>query len=134
MTSPHFRRGFQIHPPKTNMSLKMDYFNRKCIFQPSLFRGYVWFSGWYFDGSLDHSLSNPCQVKQVKSHVGRIQCTRLTLAIVAFRAHAASLLWGATFRDPNGRYLGAWLVGKLAIITDHPLKTLHFLTSSTYHI
>ena len=33
-------------PPKTNeCPLKRDYFNRKCIFQPSFFRGYVSFHG-----------------------------------------------------------------------------------------
>ena len=33
----------RLQPRKTNMSPKKDYLNRKCIFQPSLFRGYVSF-------------------------------------------------------------------------------------------
>ena len=34
-----------VHPRKLTCPLKRDYFNRKCIFQPSFFRGYVSFQG-----------------------------------------------------------------------------------------
>ena len=34
-----------IHPRKLTCPLKRDYFNRKCIFQPLVFRGHVSFPG-----------------------------------------------------------------------------------------
>ena len=34
-----------IHPGKLTYPLKRDYFNRKYIFQPSIFRGHVSFGG-----------------------------------------------------------------------------------------
>ena len=34
-----------LHPRKLTCPLTRDYFNRKCIFQPSFFRGYVSFQG-----------------------------------------------------------------------------------------
>ena len=36
-------------PPKTNMSPKKNYFNRKYIFQPVIFRGHVSFPGGNMD-------------------------------------------------------------------------------------
>ena len=41
--------AFWDTPPKTNMSLKRDYFNRKYIFQPLTFRGHVSFLGSILD-------------------------------------------------------------------------------------
>ena len=44
-------RLFPVTPRKTNMfPLKRDYFNRKYIFQPSFFRGYVSFQGGIYRG------------------------------------------------------------------------------------
>ena len=37
--------GCHIHPGKLTCPLKMDYFNRQYIFQPSIFRGHVSFRG-----------------------------------------------------------------------------------------
>ena len=39
---------YYLHPRKLTCPLKRDYFNRKCIFQPSFFRGYVSFQGGYY--------------------------------------------------------------------------------------
>ena len=36
---------WELHPRKLTCPLKRDYFNRKYIFQPSFFRGYVSFQG-----------------------------------------------------------------------------------------
>ena len=43
---PEKKENFQIHPGKLTCPLKMDYFNRKYIFQPSFFRGYISFQGY----------------------------------------------------------------------------------------
>ena len=41
-------RGMKIHPWKLTCPLKRDYLNRKCIFQPLIFRGHVGFRGSNF--------------------------------------------------------------------------------------
>ena len=39
------RHPTKLHPRKLTCPLKRDYFNRKYIFQPSFFKGYVSFHG-----------------------------------------------------------------------------------------
>ena len=41
----HFHSMFPLHPRKLTCPPKRDYFNRKYIFQPLVFRGHVSFSG-----------------------------------------------------------------------------------------
>ena len=60
---------FLVHPGKLTCPLKRDYFNRKYIFQPSFFRGYVSFQGvaawigvgWYLERGLSRHKIRPLE-------------------------------------------------------------------------
>ena len=55
-----------LHPGKLTCPLKRDYFNRKYIFQPSFFRGYVNFQG----GNLLVFKKEPPNFPSKKQHQG----------------------------------------------------------------
>ena len=57
---PHISGGKTVvHPRKLTCPLKRDYFNRKYIFQPLIFRGYVSFREGTHDGSMQGRLITP---------------------------------------------------------------------------
>ena len=74
MADPSHRKCWKLHPWKLTCPPKRDYFNRKYIFQPSFFRGYISFQGGRYRDLQIHSGK-----KGINQHV--IRCTFSLLQI-----------------------------------------------------